>query len=42
MTHAFDEETQAGGSAFVYDPQTSAEAEALYARFIAQQIARTD
>jgi dienelactone hydrolase len=42
MTHAFDEETQAGGSAFVYDPQTSAEAEALYARFIAQQVARTD
>jgi dienelactone hydrolase len=40
MTHAFDEDTQADGSAFVYDPETSAWAEALYARFIAQQVAR--
>jgi len=40
MTHAFDEESQAEGSSFVYDPETSARAEALYARFIAQQVAR--
>lgn len=40
MTHAFDEESQSDGSSFVYDPETSAWAEALYARFIAQQVAR--
>jgi hypothetical protein len=42
MTHAFDEESQADGSAFIYDPEASASAEALYVRFIAQQVARLD
>jgi dienelactone hydrolase len=40
MTHAFDEESQSEGSAFVYDPDTSARAEALYSDFIARQVAR--
>jgi dienelactone hydrolase len=40
MTHAFDEVSQAAGSAFVYDPETSAKAEALYSEFIAQQVSR--
>jgi dienelactone hydrolase len=40
MTHAFDEESQAGGSAFVYDPEASAKAEALYSEFIAEQVLR--
>jgi len=40
MTHAFDEESQSEDSAFKYDPETSAKAEAVYSDFIAQQVAR--
>jgi dienelactone hydrolase len=40
MTHAFDEESQAAGSAFVYDAETSAKAEAAYSEFIGRQVAR--
>jgi dienelactone hydrolase len=40
MTHAFDEESQSEGSAFKYDPDISANAEALYSGFIARQVAR--
>jgi dienelactone hydrolase len=40
MTHAFDEESQSPDSAFKYDPETSAKAEALYSKFIAAQVAR--
>jgi dienelactone hydrolase len=40
MTHAFDEESQSAGSAFVYDAEASAKAEALYSEFIAQQVSR--
>ncbi|HEX5006032.1 MAG TPA: dienelactone hydrolase family protein [Hyphomonadaceae bacterium] len=40
MTHAFDEESQSEGSAFVYDPEVSAQAEATYSKFISEQVAR--
>jgi dienelactone hydrolase len=40
MTHAFDEDSQSEGSAFRYDPETSAKAEAAYSEFIARQVAR--
>ena len=40
VTHAFDEESQKGGSAFVYNPEASAKAEALFSEFIGEQVAR--
>lgn len=40
VTHAFDEESQKDGSAFVYNPEASAKAEALFSEFIAEQVAR--
>jgi dienelactone hydrolase len=40
MTHAFDEESQSEGSAFVYNAEVSAQAEALFSEFIAEQVNR--
>lgn len=40
VTHAFDEKSQSEGSAFVFDPEAAAKAEAIFSDFIAEQVAR--
>jgi dienelactone hydrolase len=42
VTHAFDEESQAGGSMFVYNPEASAKAEAVFSEFVVEQVRRLD